>query len=131
MKPSAAPIHIIGAGISGLVAARTLEERGYAPVILESAATPGGRVQTDAEGGVLFDRGFQVLLTAYPQARKHLDFDKLNLHRFRPGALIFSNGNPERIGDPLRDLSSLMPTLTAKVGSFADKWKIFRLSARP
>jgi protoporphyrinogen oxidase len=128
MKPSAAPIHIIGAGISGLVAARILEERGYAPVILESAATPGGRVQTDSEGGVLFDRGFQVLLTAYPQARKHLDFDKLNLHRFRPGALIFSNGSPERIGDPLRDLSSLMPTLTAKVGSLADKWKIFRLS---
>ncbi|MGA9239128.1 FAD-dependent oxidoreductase [Robiginitalea sp.] len=128
MKPSTAPIHIIGAGISGLVAARTLEDRGYAPIILESAATPGGRVQTDTEGGVLFDRGFQVLLTAYPQARKHLDYDKLNLHRFRPGALIFSRGNPERIGDPLRDLSSLMPTLTAKVGSLADKWKIFRLS---
>lgn len=128
MEPSAAPIYIIGAGISGLVAAKTLEERGYAPVILESAATPGGRVQTDAEGGVLFDRGFQVLLTAYPQARKHLNFDKLNLHRFRPGALIFSNGSLERIGDPLRDLSSLMPTLTAKVGSLADKWKIFRLS---
>ena len=116
MKPSAAPIYIIGAGISGLVAARTLEERGYAPVLLESAATPGGRVQTDSVGGVLFDRGFQVLLTAYPQAVKHLDFNKLNLHRFLPGALIFSEGRPERIGDPLRDLSSLVPTLTAKVG---------------
>ena len=130
MKPSAAPIYIIGAGVSGLVAARILEERGYAPVVLESAAGPGGRVQTDTEGGVLFDRGFQVLLTAYPQARKHLDFDKLNLHRFRPGALIFSEGMPERIGDPLRDLSSLLPTLMAKVGSLADKWKIFRLSGR-
>ena len=105
MKLSAAPIYIIGAGISGLVAAHTLEERGYAPIILESAATPGGRVQTDAEGGTLFDRGFQVLLTAYPQAQKHLDFDTLNLHRFRPGALIFSNGKVERIGDPLRDCS--------------------------
>ena len=129
MKLSAAPIYIIGAGISGLIAARTLEERGYAPIILESAATPGGRVQTDAEGGALFDRGFQVLLTAYPQAQKHLDFDTLNLHHFRPGALIFSNGKAERIGDPLRDISSLMPTLIAKVGSLADKWKIFRLSA--
>lgn len=129
MKPSAAPIHIIGAGISGLVAARTLEERGYAPLILESTATPGGRVQTDIEGGAFFDRGFQVLLTAYPQARKHLDFDKLNLQHFRPGALIFSNGKAERIGDPLRDTSSLIPTLIAKVGSFADKWKIFRISA--
>ncbi|MGB5317280.1 MAG: FAD-dependent oxidoreductase [Robiginitalea sp.] len=130
MKPSAAPIYIIGAGISGLVAARTLEERGYAPVLLESAATPGGRVQTDSVGGVLFDRGFQVLLTAYPQAVKHLDFNKLNLHRFLPGALIFSEGRPERIGDPLRDLSSLVPTLTAKVGTLGDKWKIFRLSGK-
>ncbi len=130
MEPSAAPIYIIGAGISGLVAAKTLEERGYAPIILESAATPGGRVQTDAEKGVLFDRGFQVLLTAYPQAVKHLNFEKLNLHHFRPGALIFSGGKPERIGDPLRDLSSLLPTLTSQVGSLGDKWKIFRLSGR-
>lgn len=128
MKPSEAPIYIIGAGISGLIAARTLEERGYAPVILENGPTPGGRVQTDTIEGLWFDRGFQVLLTAYPQARKHLDFDALKLHRFLPGALVFSEGKYERIGDPLRDVSSLWPTLKARVGTLGDKWKIFRLS---
>lgn len=129
MTQSLDPIYIIGAGISGLVAARTLEKQGHAPVILESTATPGGRVKTDMESGVIYDHGFQVLLTAYPQAQKHLDFDRLNLNRFRPGALIFSGGRSQRIGDPLRDLSSLFPTLTSKVGTLWDKWKIFQLSS--
>lgn len=44
--------------------------------------------------------------------------------------MIFENGKSCRIGDPLRDPSSLLPTLKAPVGSWADKWKIFRLSSR-
>lgn len=122
-------IYIIGAGISGLIAARTLEQKGYAPVILESSPTPGGRVKTNSGGGVIYDHGFQVLLTAYPEAKKHLDFDTLHLKKFLPGALIFTGGGVERIGDPLRDLSRLMLTLTAKVGTLNDKWKIFQLSS--
>ena len=37
-------VAIIGAGIAGLEAARTLLQLGYRPVILEKAATPGGHV---------------------------------------------------------------------------------------
>jgi hypothetical protein len=122
-------IYIIGAGISGLIAAKTLEEKGYAPVILEAAGTPGGRVQTDEAGGIAFDRGFQVLLTAYPQAKKHLDFGRLDLRSFLPGALVFEKGKRQQIGDPLRDISSLLPTMTSRVGTLADKWKILRLSS--
>ncbi len=129
MNTTADQIYIVGAGISGLVAARTLEKKGYAPVILESSDRPGGRVKSDTESGVVYDHGFQVLLTAYPQARRHLDFDKLNLRRFLPGALVFNTGTPQRIGDPLRDFSSLLPTLNSKVGTLKDKWKIFRLSS--
>ena len=123
-------IYVIGAGIAGLVAAKTLSENGYHPVLIESTSGPGGRVKTDREGGSVFDHGFQVLLTAYPQAQKHLDYTELNLRRFKPGAMIFENGKAARIGDPLRDISSLWPTLKAPVGSLSDKWKIFRLSAK-
>lgn len=129
MDPSGRKIYIIGAGISGLVAARTLEERGFSPVILEGTDSPGGRVKTDQVNGVLFDRGFQVLLTAYPEAKKHLDFEQLDLYRFSPGALIFAQGTMQRVGDPVRDASTLWATLLASIGSIGDKWKIYRLSS--
>lgn len=121
-------IYIIGAGISGLVAARVLESRGYAATILESSNSPGGRVKTDIEADTVFDHGFQVLLTAYPMAQKYLDYKALDLKQFLPGALVFSGGKIDKIGDPLRDFDSLLPTLTSRVGSFQDKWKIFKLS---
>ena len=128
MKSGDCNIYIIGAGISGLVAAKTLEKRGFSPVILEATDRPGGRVKTDTIDGVHFDRGFQVLLTAYPEAQKHLDFGKLDLRGFSPGALIFSKGTAQRIGDPLRDPSTLWATMLSSVGTIGDKWKTFQLS---
>ncbi len=38
-------IHIIGAGVSGLVAAKVLEDNGYSPVIIEATERVGGRVK--------------------------------------------------------------------------------------
>ncbi len=128
MEKETTQICIVGAGISGLIAAKTLEQAGYAPVIVEQSETIGGRVQTDVEDGIHFDRGFQVLLTAYPQAQKHLDYEALQLHHFTPGALIFGKGKPQRIGDPFRDLTALWPTAWASVGTLGDKIKIFRLT---
>ena len=130
MEEGSAEICIVGAGISGLIAAKTLEQAGYAPTIVEQSESVGGRVQTDIQEGIHFDRGFQVLLTAYPQAKKHLDYQALDLQRFKPGALIFRDGKSQRIGDPLRDISALLPTLTATVATLKDKIKIFSLSQR-
>lgn len=121
-------IHIVGAGISGLIAAKTLEESGYNPIILEATERVGGRVKTDIEKGYQLDHGFQVLLNAYPQALKHLDYKALELHSFLPGAQIFSKGKSKIIGDPLRYSGFLLSTLFASVGSFKDKLKIFKLN---
>ena len=85
-------IGIIGAGVSGLIAARHLEEAGKYVEILEADDAPGGRVQTDRESGYLFDRGFQVLLTAYKEVERYLDTDALMLERFRQGAVIYRGG---------------------------------------
>ena len=68
---------IIGAGISGLIAATQLERLGYHPTILEADSNLGGRVQTDIVDGYQLDRGFQVLLEAYPKAKEYLDYDQL------------------------------------------------------
>jgi protoporphyrinogen oxidase len=121
-------IHIIGAGISGLVAAITLEKAGYSPTILEASDAVGGRVKTDHVEDYQLDHGFQVMLEAYPMARKFLDYQALELQKLLPGALIYKNGNTYKIGDPTRDFGFLWSTITAAVGSIRDKVKIFNLN---
>ena len=119
---------IIGAGVSGLVAAIELEKNGFSPIILEATDRVGGRVKTDDLNGFPADHGFQVLLTEYPESKRYLDYAKLDLVKFLPGSVIFKNVRMEKIGDPLRNASFLWPTIVAKVGSINDKRLIFQLS---
>jgi protoporphyrinogen oxidase len=122
-------IHIIGAGISGLTAAKVLEEKGFYPIVLEATGRVGGRVKTDVVNGHQMDHGFQVLLTGYPAAQRYLNYEKLNLQKIAPGAAIFKNKKQKIIGDPLRDLFFLLPTLFSGIGNFQDKIKILQLNA--
>jgi protoporphyrinogen oxidase len=121
-------IYIVGAGISGLVAAKVLEDKGFEPIVLEATDRVGGRVKTDVVNGYQLDHGFQVLLTAYPAAQKYLDYKALNLQRFLPGAAIFKKSKASIIGDPLRDISLLFPTLFSGIGSVKDKLKVLKLN---
>ena len=122
-----ANVYIVGAGISGLISALNLEKQGYSPVILEASDRVGGRVVTDIVEGYQLDRGFQVLLDAYPQAKKYLDYDALELQTLRPGAMIFDKGIGSIFGDPLRDIGMLFPTTFSNAATLADKWKVFQL----
>jgi len=128
MEKSAYKIHIIGAGISGLIAAQILENHGYHPTIIDASATVGGRVKSDIVNGYTLDHGFQVLLTSYPAAKKYLNYEALDLQKLLPGATLFKNGKAQTIGDPLRSLSLLFPTLLSKVGTLSDKVKILKLN---
>lgn len=121
-------IHIIGAGVSGLIAAKVLENHNFSPVIIEGTDRVGGRVKTDVIEGYQLDRGFQVLLTAYPAAQKYLNFEALELQEFLPGATIFDHGKVKTIGDPLRNFSFLVPTVFSGIGTFSDKFKILKLN---
>lgn len=121
---------IIGAGISGLVAAIELERAGFSPTILEATDRVGGRVKTDSINDYPVDHGFQVLLTEYPEAKRYLDYDKLDLIRFSPGSVIYQKGKPLKIGDPMRNTSFLWSTIAANIGSLSDKMKILKLSNR-
>jgi phytoene dehydrogenase-like protein len=122
---------IIGGGLSGLTAANYLHKKGIDFKILEASDRVGGRVKTEVIDGYRLDHGFQVLLTAYPETQRLLDYDKLNLKKFVPGAILLQeNGKQDRIGDPLRDFSSLLPTLTASVGGLLNKMRILTLKMR-
>ena len=115
---------IIGAGLGGLACARRLQEAGRSFVICEAADHIGGRVATDMVDGYRLDRGFQVLLTAYPEARRLLDYDALNLRRFYPGALVRHGGKWHRVADPFRHPIDGLRGAFNPIGSFSDKLRV-------
>ncbi|MEZ5238346.1 MAG: NAD(P)/FAD-dependent oxidoreductase [Microthrixaceae bacterium] len=118
---------VVGAGLAGLTAARDLLAAGRDVVLLEASDGVGGRVRSDLVDGFVLDRGFQVLLTAYPEVQRCLDLDALDLREFDAGALVRIGGRFHRVGDPFRDPGSLLPTATAPVGTFADKLRMLQL----
>jgi len=126
MSPDA-DVLIIGGGLAGLCCALRLHQNGLSFQVLEASDGVGGRVRTDKVEGFLLDRGFQVLLTAYPEARKVLDYDALNLHPFYPGALIRYKGRTHRFADPWRHPIDGIMGLFSPIGSVSDKLKVRKL----
>ncbi len=118
---------VIGAGLAGLSAARELSRNGVGCTLLEASDGVGGRVRTDIADGYKLDRGFQVLLDAYPEAKEQLDYAALDLHAFAPGALVRFNGSFHRVVDPWRRPGGLLSSVAAPIGSLLDKVRIAQL----
>ena len=100
------PVLIVGAGLAGLTCALRLHEAGIPVQVIEASDGVGGRVRTDEVEGFLLDRGFQVYLSAYPEAGKLLDLDALGLRPFSPGALVYDGEKLIRLMD-VSDLRSI------------------------
>ena len=121
-------IVIIGAGIAGLTCAKYLKDKGSEALILESSDGVGGRVRTDIFDGFTLDRGFQVLLTSYPEAEKLLNYEELKLQKLASGARI-RNGNDFLVmPNPLKDIWTAPQALISPVGSIFDKIKVLQLN---
>src|ERR687895_419025 len=123
-------VYVVGAGLAGLRCARRLHEKGVAATVLEAADGVGGRVRTDRVDDFLLDRGFQVLLTAYPEARDALDYRELELHPFYPGAMVRTGGKLVTVADPFRRRWGGLRTALAPVGGLGDKLKVAKLRRR-
>lgn len=121
------PVVIIGAGVAGLTCARYLHKAGIKSIVLEAADAAGGRVRTDLVDGFRLDRGFQIFLTAYPEARRLLDYTALEFGTFRSGAMIRQEGRFVEMTDPLKEPLTIFKTLAAPVGSLSDKLRLVEL----
>ncbi len=117
---------MVGAGLAGLAAAAALVAAGVEVVVLEAADRVGGRVRTDCVDGYQLDRGFQLLNPSYPQARRELDLDALQLRRFGAGVAVRDGDNRWQIGDPLRAPGLALSTATAPLGTVGQRLRLLR-----
>ncbi len=127
--PSRAEVVVVGGGLAGLIAARTLTGAGVDTLLVEAADRVGGRVAPDVVDGFRLDRGFQVLNTDYPRVRRELDVAALRLQAFTPGALVHLDGRLHRLADPRRVPGAALGTLRAPIGSVLDKVRLATMVA--
>ncbi len=115
-------IAILGAGLSGLACARLLARAGRRFTVYEAADAVGGRVRSDRVDGFTLDRGFQVFLPAYPEARRVLDYDGLKLRPFYRGGEVFYKGSFHLLADPFNHPGDAFRHLPDPFVSWRDKW---------
>lgn len=96
-------------------------------MLLEAADAVGGRLRTDEVDGFRLDRGFQVLLTQYPEVKRYLDLRALGVEKFRPGAHVHTRQQHFRFADPLREPAQLFRSALSPVGTLQDKIRLAQL----
>ena len=122
MSSTTPSIVIIGAGLSGLAAACRLHKAGRSFVVIEASDGVGGRVRSDKVDGFTLDRGFQVLLPGYPELRRMVDLEQLDLRPFYRGSLVHWAGSTHRLADPLYHPKDCFNHLWDKIAPWKDKW---------
>lgn len=116
--------------MAGLTAALSLFRAGRPVRLYEASDTVGGRLRTTvtAEGFVL-DRGFQVLLDAYPAPKRWVDFSQLSARPFDAGALIWTGRRRVPVANPLRHPTAIVRDITNNLFPFDDKLRLSLLAA--
>jgi predicted NAD/FAD-dependent oxidoreductase len=64
---------IVGAGLSGLVAARSLTDAGASVVVVDKGRSPGGRLATRRIGAATLDHGAQFFTARTPAFQRRVD----------------------------------------------------------
>ena len=118
------PVLIVGAGIAGLACAVTLHRANIPFLLFDRDNEVGGRVRTDEVDCYRLDRGFQVLLTAYPEAKRFLDYEKLDLQACYPGSKVWFENRFHRVADPFRHPIDGIKSLLTPIGTLADKLRV-------
>ncbi|RSN04845.1 amine oxidase [Nonomuraea sp. WAC 01424] len=122
---------VVGAGMAGLACAVRLHEAGVPVRVLEASDGVGGRVRTDIVDGFRLERGYQVFNTAYPEARRVLDLDALDLRPLASGVIVQgAAGAKARVMLPWRHPLHALSGLLTGLGTPRDDAVLAALTAR-
>ena len=114
---------VIGAGLAGLNAALTLQNKGLPVTLLESSDRVGGRVTSDQIDGFTLDRGFQLLNLNYPEIRSLEIANELEF-KVAPRTIdIALDGQQVSLGDPR---SAPFSIFSSQTGSLFSKISFLR-----
>lgn len=98
-------VAIIGGGLPGLAAARTLRNAGVRCTLFEASSQLGGRARSEHFGDITVDHGFQLLNSWYPSLKELLssgEYAALNQRAFRAGIQTCTEETRAFVGDPVR-----------------------------
>ncbi len=121
---------VVGAGLSGLVCARALQHKGMDVRLFEASDGVGGRVRTDTVDGYTLDRGFQVLLQAYPSVEKELNVSSLSVCNWDPGAILLASGRQFVLADPRRLPQLALASAACPLFTMTDKIRVVQMTRR-
>ncbi len=127
---SSAPVIVVGAGLAGLTCAAELTRAGRPVVVVEAGDGVGGRIRTDRRDGYLLDRGFQVILDAYPALRRQVDLADLQPAAFDSGATIWDGRRLHSLADPTRHPRALGEDLRSPLFGVMDRVRVAALGFR-
>ena len=119
-----------GGGLAGLSAAVHLHRAGLAVTVCEAGDEVGGRIRTDRRDGFLLDRGFQVVLPAYPELRRQVDLSALRLRPFLRGTLAMTAGGRAFLAGPWHGRRAAAGTAGFLLGHPGDSLALTALSLR-
>ena len=120
------PTLIIGAGLAGLAAGRTLDRLGHPFQVLEHSDRVGGRLGSTVVDGFVCDLGFQVSMSNYRFLESLVDRISLPRRPFIPGALVWTGTDRIRVVDPRRaPLGAFSAVFRGLAG-----WRDLRAAAR-
>ncbi len=100
MTPRSFDSLVVGAGISGLAAARALAEAGQSVALLEAQARVGGRIHTCHEGTEIIELGAEFVHGRAPELWQLLSEAKLPTYERTGDLLDSAERNPE-IAEPV------------------------------
>ena len=88
-------VAIVGAGLAGLMAGRTLAEAGHEVVLLDKGRSPGGRLATRRIGAATLDHGAQFFTVRSEAFAARVDrWEADGLVRVGPAASRSTTGTP-------------------------------------
>ena len=113
---------VVGAGLAGITAARTVQQAGNSVLLLEASDQVGGRVRSDVIDGFICDRGFQVINPKYPQVVKSNVIKELDF-KYISGKI--------RLADEQIKVGYSLSTFSPKLGSINQKLRFLKFVASP